>query len=187
MAFQLASRRRHQADDRSGLLPYPGVFLALLISVTPVTWIAKRLLKSRYQEYEAYNRLKTKFDISRVNRLFYWGFGVGCGVAVFVALNWYVLIRQEALIVHRALAVQEDRYSYADVRIIRTAPALIAPNGNTVYRREFVVTFANGRILSTSSRLSELTESRKRALMQLISARSNIPIQGTAVFERGEL
>jgi hypothetical protein len=165
----------------------PAFFLTLIVSVKPIVWIAKSVLQSRYLEYETYTCLKTKFDSSRVGPLLNWGVGTACGIAVFIALNWYVLIRQDALIIHGALAVQEDRYSYADVRTIRTAPALIAPNGNTVYRREFVATFANGRILSTSTLLSELTESRKRALMQLISARSNIPIQEIAVFQRSEL
>jgi hypothetical protein len=165
----------------------PAFFWSLLVGIAPVNWVGIRVLKTRYQEYEIYRSLKANSSVSRFNRFANFGYALACSTALFLGLNWYVLVRQDGLIVHRVFAVTEDRYNYAEVRSIRTAPALIAPNGHTVYRREFVATFSDGRKLSTNSLLMKLPEARKRTLMALISARSHIPVQEISVFQRGEL
>jgi hypothetical protein len=170
----------------------PALFLSLVVSAAPLIWIAKLLLGQRYREYEKYIALKVKYDVDRVSRLLIGVVGIGSGILVFLALNWYVLVLEDAVVVNRLLGLSEDYYHYADIRQIRTAPRLTAPNGNVVSRREFVVTLIDGRTWSTN--YLPMTRGKpkdqelvKRELIQVVSERSGVPIEEVKIFRWAEL
>lgn len=165
----------------------PAFFLALVLSAMPLAWLTKKWLGPNFHEYETYIRLKTKYDIDRVNRSLYWIVGVLFTLAVFLGLDWYVLVRADALVVNPLLGFGETVHPYTDVITIQTAPRLIAPNGNIVWRREFVVRFRDGQTWSTNSIPANMREAEKRELATLISKRSGTPIEEIAVFQKDAL
>ena len=165
----------------------PAFFVALVLPGAPLTWLARRLLGPRFAEYERYLVLKHNMDYARANRLAFRVMGWGSALAVFLGLNWYVLVRDDALVVNRLLAVTEDAYPYAAIRSIVTAPKLVPPSGDTVSRREFLVTFADGATWSTQGLPREQTEEQKAALIRSVSERAGVPVEEIALFEKNAL
>lgn len=162
----------------------PAFFLALVLPGAPLTWLARRLLGARFAEYDRYLVLKHGYDYARANRAALRVVGWGCAAAVFLGLNWYVLVRDDALVVNRLLAVTDDVHPYGDIRSIRTAPRLIAPNGSVKERREWLVTFADGATWSTSGLPGDLDEAQKAALIRPIAARAGVAVEEIPVFEK---
>ena len=162
----------------------PAFFVALVLPGAPLTWLARRVLGPRFAEYERYLVLKHHMDYARANRLAFRVIGWGSALAVFLGLNWYVLVRDDALVVNRLLTVTEDVHPYAGVRSIVTAPKLVAPNGNVVSRREFLVTFADGGTWSTQGLPREQTAEQKAALVREVSERSGVAVEEIPLFEK---
>jgi hypothetical protein len=108
-------------------------------------------------------------------------------LAVLALFDTYVVASPNELRVNPLLGL-ERRYAYTEVSEIVTAPALIAPNGNIVYRRVSLLKFKDGTTFSTDSiPEDELLERTPAALVQAIVERSGARIIEKAVFERGEL
>ncbi len=165
----------------------PAIMLAITLMMPFSDWAARRLLRERYAEYLAYLQLKTKMDISRVARLLVGGITAGCAVFIFLGLVWSVRVDPSGLAVHRYFSLSTERHSFNEVQAIRTAPRLIAPNGNLVLRREYVVEFAGGRSWSTNNVLAEPSVVEKRRLIELLCARSGVPVQEAEVLRKEEL
>jgi len=100
--------------------------------------------------------------------------------------NWYVLFMPTQIRFNPLLGVKEHVFEYRDIVAIRTASALIAPNGNTVQRREFVVRFSDSSSWNTNADPSEATEAQIAALVSAISERSGVLISELPVLGREE-
>ena len=162
----------------------PAFFVALVLPGAPLTWLARRLLGPRFAEYDRYLVLKHNMDYARANRIAFRIAGWGSALAVFLGLNWYVLVRDDALVVNRLLAVVEDVHPYSEVRRILTAPEFIAPNGSVKVRREYLVTFADSGTWSTMGLPREQTAEQKAALLRIVSDRSAVPVEEIPLFEK---
>lgn len=165
----------------------PSFFMALLLAGVLLTPAIKFLLKERYAEYERYAALRFGFDQNRVMK----GFGIvitsAFVVAVLALFDAYFVASETELRVNPLLGL-ERRYVYADVSEIMTAPALVAPNGNTVHRRVYLLRFNDGTSYTTDDMPEYELGSRSRTLLiQSIVQRSGISPKEKAVFERGEL
>ncbi len=165
----------------------PAMFLALVLAGNLSNVAARALLGERYPEYLAYQKLKHEMDLVRVGRLLTTGIGVACAIFVFMGLDWSVRLERDALVLNGYLSVGDERHPLSDIRGIRTAPALVAPNGNRVLRREYVVRFADGRSWTTNNVLSESSESEKRRLATLLAERSGVRIEEVPVLQRDDL
>jgi hypothetical protein len=165
----------------------PAFFMALLLSGYALMPLLKGILKDRYAEYERYAALKFGFDQNRVMKGFSITIVVAFVLVVIALFDTYVVASQTELRVNPLLGL-ERRYAYSDISEIVTAPALVAPNGNTVYRRVSLLKFNDGTTFSTDSIPEEELINRSRAaLVQAIVERSGVQITEKAVFERGEL
>lgn len=162
----------------------PAFFAALVLPGAPLTWLARRMLGPRFAEYDRYLVLKHRYDYARANRAALRVTGWGCALAVFLGLDWYVLVRDDALVVNGLVAVTDEVRPYADIRSIRTASRFIAPNGSVKERREWLVTFADGGTWSTFGLPAEQTELQKAAMVGSISARAGVTVEEIAVFEK---
>jgi hypothetical protein len=165
----------------------PSFFLALAISVIPASWIAKKWLGPFFHEYEIYYRLKHAFDVERVNRLAYWFVGCSSGVAIFLGLNWYILVNANSLVVNPIFSTTEREHLFTDIESIQTAPRLIAPNGNVVSRREFLIRFRGGHDWTTMNLPTNLRLKEKRNVVQFISKSSGIHVDEISVFTKDAL
>ncbi len=109
---------------------------------------------------------------------------------VFVVMGMfdlYVVASSESIRVNPFWGF-ERRYTYTDVAEIVTAPVFIAPKGNTVYRREYLIKFKDGTVLSSD--FIEVDEILKRSYQEFIAEiakRSGVMIQEKAFFQNGEL
>jgi len=163
----------------------PAFFLALVLPGAPLTWLAHRLLGPRFAEYDRYLSLKHRMDWARANRVALQVTGWGCALAIFLGLNWYVLVRADALVINRLLGVTEDVHPWASFRSIRTAPRFVAPNGSVKQRRQWLVTFEDGTTWSTLGGLPrEQTAAQTAALIAALSARARLPVEEIPVFEK---
>ncbi len=165
----------------------PALLLALTLMLPIFTWVSRRLLRERYPEYCAYLRLKTGMDVDRVARLFGVGVSVACAAFIFLGLDWWVRVAPDGLTVNRYLGIGEERHAFRDIRRIRTAPALVAPNGNVVARREFVVVFADGSSWSTNNGLSDPSPDDKLTLALILADRSGAEVEEVQVLRNEEL
>ncbi len=165
----------------------PAFFLALAVAAVPLKWVAARLLGPDYTEYETYLALKHRIDFARVNRLTCWAVGWLVGIIVALGLNWYVLIRSDAFVINPLFSFSETVHPYSDVQAIQTAPQLIAPNGNIVRRREFLIRFRDRSIWSTQNLPVTLNESEKRTMLEKVAERAGLPIEELQSFGKGVL
>ena len=165
----------------------PAFFMGLLLSGVVLTPILKRVLKERYAEYERYTALRFGFDQARAMKGLAIAICSAFALAVFAFFDAYVVASPGELRVNPFFGF-ERRYSYRDISEIVTAPALIAPNGNTVYRRIYLVRFNDGTSYTTDNMPEhELGERTRVQLMEAILQRSGLAPQEKPVFERGEL
>lgn len=165
----------------------PAFFMALLLSGVALTPVLKFLLKGRYAEYERYAALRFGFDHNRVMKGFAIVISSAFVLAVFALFDAYFVASENELRVNPLFGL-ERRYTYGDVSEIVTAPALIAPNGNAVHRRTYVVRFKDGTFYTTDNMPEyEVGNRSPFLLIESIVRRSGVSPREKAVFERGEL
>lgn len=165
----------------------PAFFMALLLSGLILTPALKWLLKERYAEYERYQALRFGFDQNRVMKGFSIAISSAFVLAVFALFDAYVVASPNELRVNPIFGL-ERRYLYSDIAGVLTAPALIAPNGNTVYRRVYVLKFKDGTAYTTDKMPEYEVGNRTRSLfIESVLQRSGLSPIEKAVFERGEL
>lgn len=165
----------------------PAFFMALLLSGVILTPVLKALLKERYAEYERYAALRFGFDQNRVMKGLAITISSAFVIAVLALFDTYVVVSPSELRVNGLLGL-ERRYSYSEISEVVTAPALIAPNGNTVRRRVYLLKFGDGYSYSTDNMPEyELRNRTRRVFIHTILQRSGLSPREKALFERGEL
>lgn len=165
----------------------PAFFMALLVAGLLLDPLVKALLRQRYAEFERYYALRFGFDQRRVLKGFAIVICTGFALGVFALLDAYCVASERGLRVNPLIGL-ERRYAYADIAEIVTAPAFIAPNGNTVQKRFHLVKFRDGTSYSTRNLPEHEIGGRDgAALAQAILRRSGLKPVEKAVFEDGEL
>lgn len=165
----------------------PAILLGIAGTLPISDLVARRLLGARYGEYQAYVEAKTGIDQARLARWLVSGTTALCAAFVLLGLDWSVRADAGGLALDRYFSLGVERHAWAEVQAIRSAPALIAPNGNRVGRREWVIRFADGRRWSTSNLLASPPEAEKRRLVELVLARSGAPVEEVEVLANEEL
>jgi hypothetical protein len=126
-------------------------------------------------------------DVQRVARIVGTVVSLAAAVFVFLGLDWCVRVDRDGLTLNRFLSVGAERHAWTNVREIRTAPALVAPNGSRVARREYVLRFADGRSWSTNQDLAHASPAEKRRLVSILAERSGVPISEVGLLRDEEL
>ncbi len=162
---------------------FPAVFLGAVISLV-LLWLGVRLhLGPRYVEYDRYEELK--WGIPR------WAPAAGL-FALFAAssagaaalLDCYAVFTADPIRVNEVFSVGGRAYRYADVRAIRTAPKWVAPIGNEVARREYVICFRDGSAWSTNWAPGSIIGADRLRLGELVSRGSGLEVVELAVLAR---
>jgi hypothetical protein len=165
----------------------PAALFAVVCSGMAAMWIVRRLLGQRYGEFLAYWSLSSGMDPISANVVVFQASTIICIGLIFLGLRTHVQLAGDALVVNGFLSTGEVRYSLADIEDIKTSARFVAPNGNVVARREYVVTFTGGRQWTTSYIASDPDQETKRRFMALLAARSGKPIEEVALFAKGEI
>lgn len=165
----------------------PAFFMALLLSGLPLTALLKVVLKQRYRDYERYSALRYGFDQRRVLKGLTALVCTGCALFTYLLFDAYVVASDQALRVNTLFGA-ERRYEYAQITEVVTAPALVAPNGNLVYRRVFLLRFADGSSYSSDNMpQQELGGRTREEWIDFVLRRSGRALTEKPVFQRGEL
>lgn len=165
----------------------PAMALALVSAARPTELLLRRVLGVRYAEFMEYQSVKYRFDAIRVNRLVFGGCVLGCAVFIFLGFDFHVLVQSDRLIVNGYFSVVERVRPFDTIAEIKTARKLIALNGNTVHRREYVMTFRSGGTWSTNYLPDGFPGERKPQVMEYISRASGVPIREVEVLQHHEL
>jgi hypothetical protein len=164
----------------------PAMFLGMLSAAPVLEGILRWLLKGRYREYVAYQNRRHGFDSEAIEKPFYLGVGGLSAIAACLIGNYYVLFTPNEIRINPLLGLRERVFAYEDVVAIHTAPALVAPNGDTVARREYAVHFSDSTLWNTNWDPSDATDEQVVSVVRAISERSGVPISELPVLGRDE-
>jgi hypothetical protein len=161
------------------------LFLGILSATLPMHWLYQRLLGEGYEEYTLYTNLKYRFDTWKAFRVIAYPLGVFCVVFVVLGLDCYIRLTPQAIVINRFLGLGETRYAYGQVRELKVAQFVRAPNGNVVLRPHVVVEFTDGFRLTTNGAILDQRLERDVAALRYVARQSGKPIQQVE-FDEGE-
>lgn len=173
------------------IVPVYWGFPALLLALTASGFVAMRVVQwrlgERYDEFLNYWAASSKMDPVKANTVVA---GICATLSILIislGLRPYVQLRDGHLAVQGYFSLTEARYPIAAVQTIKTSAHFIAPNGNLVSRREYIVGFTGGGRWTTAWIPSDPNEAAKRAFVETLSRRSGVAIEQVDHFGKGEL
>lgn len=120
------------------------MFLALFFSSMVYLSLAKRQLKESWPEFLLYNNYKYNMDYQKAFKVLIWILGV-LGIAVSgIIMDSGTAFTENEIRFNNFLGIGYTTYSYADVTEVNEVLKLVAPNGNIVSDRHFVIHFNDG-------------------------------------------
>lgn len=164
----------------------PAMMLGFACSGVIMMPLFKLMLGPRYPEILAFWSRDSKIDPIKANMVVLNVVIALTLMVVVLGLRPYVQLRSEELAVKGYFSAAERHYALSDIQRIRTAPRFIAPNGDTVTRREYVVTFSGNRHWATNYIPSDPDLATKRAFVETLAQRAHVPIEEVALFKKGE-
>jgi hypothetical protein len=165
----------------------PSLLLGLACGGMASMWIVRRLLGVRYPEFLDYWCQSSGMNSVRANVFVFQVSAALCVVLISLGLRAHVQLTDEALVVNGIFSSSEVTYPLAEIRNIQTSGRFVAPNGQLVLRREYVVHFSDGRHWSTTYIPSDPDFETKRNFIGMISDRAGKPIEEVALFTKNEL
>lgn len=121
----------------------PAIFGGLGLSASAYLKLQKILLQDRYNDYAAYSSLKYGFDADKVST-FVIKFLIVFVTAFFIlAINYYAYFDNDKIIISDFFQLTESRYEYKDIEAIKSVDKLIAPNGNVVIDKHYIIDFSD--------------------------------------------
>jgi hypothetical protein len=165
------------------MLALPCLFLGFATAWALLTFVYRRLLGERYAAYVRYDNLSSGFDGQRALRPILLGtFGLSF-FFVAASLSWHVVFRDDRVAFHSWCGLGDTSKRYSEVKDIRSAPQLRAPNGNLVDRREYVVEFDDGSTWSTNFEPGDLDPQTKKQRVDFVAERAKKPVRELKVLE----
>jgi multisubunit Na+/H+ antiporter MnhB subunit len=121
----------------------PAIFAGLGLSAFVFLKLQKPILKDRFNDYAAYSSLKYGFDADRVSN-FLIKFLIVFVTAFFIlAINYYAYFGNDKIMISDFFQLTESKYEYNDITAIKSVDKLIAPNGNVVIDKHYVIDFSD--------------------------------------------
>jgi hypothetical protein len=147
--FGIISDLRFSRIENDGLLflpdrmmwLIPAFFSGLGLSALVFMIVQRPLLKEKYNDYAAYSSMKYGFDADKVSNLLI-KFQLVLVTGFFIlAINNYAHFGNEKIAISDFFQLSESNYEYNDVIAIKSVEKLVAPNGNIVIDKHFVIDF----------------------------------------------
>jgi hypothetical protein len=154
----------------------PALLLGSITPAPPIEWFQARTLGRDYAGYQRYEAERYGVDSAKLTPYVLWGLLAVCLIFSLLGWNHFVVVKSDRLAMSGYFNPLSRVREFASITRIKTAGIVIAPNGNRVERREYVIHFASGDKWSTNNAPTGLTAFQKAPLMARISAASGIPI-----------
>ena len=152
------------------------LFAGMLVSATCMELYVRRTLGLDYPKYVQFQDEKHKYDTGKVLP---WVYGAMVTIVLFgtvTAASVFAHVYPDRLVQKGVLDVVENELQFQDIQTIRTAPILIAPNGNRVQRREFEIEFSGDEVWTTRWSPQDLSDDEKWEIAGYISTHSGVDI-----------
>lgn len=139
-AIQFFLDLRLKAYARASFVFVPGwefwlliaLFLGVMASAIPLNVILQWRLRERFAEYMAYQNLLYRFDVQRVTRIAFTGFGGFLALCLAFLLDWYAAFGDSEIVVNLFLSFSEKRYAYSDIQRFTVEHHASSENPNKV-------------------------------------------------------
>lgn len=155
----------------------PAEFIGILSAWRPLDVLYRVLLKERYAEFLAYQKLKYGIDQQRLEYPLYAITGGLCLAYVTLVLDWYALFTPAGITVNPFWTVGALQYSYGQVRSIRASDRFVGPTGKIVPQWSFVIDFDDGRRWGSRWSPARRDPARLREIAAYVARESGRPIE----------
>lgn len=138
------------SDAMITVAPYPEMlftisfFGGMLLSSIAMTIIPKRQLKGDWEEYQAYNNLKYKYNYVKVSKYGLRVFFIITLIITIGVLDWYSAFGQKEIKVNGMLSIGAKTYKYTDIARVKEVERIKAPNGEIRHEPHFIIEFSDG-------------------------------------------
>jgi hypothetical protein len=154
----------------------PSIFLGIISSAVPMECLYRSLLRDRYSRYERFCNERVGFDGKRVLAWLGACVAVGSVVGLVAGVTSFARFDEAGMEIGRPLGFRSKFHDYKSVKTIEHRTTFVAPNGTTVQRPHYVISFDDGTSWSTREGLRDpLPESDDR-IAQLVAQKSGRPI-----------
>lgn len=172
----------------------PAVFGAVGIAMWGFGEAMKKLTQGKdingddeYALYVRLHNLKSNYRVENVGRLLLGVVLVPSLLMLILIADNYTRFGKDSIALNPFFSIGETKHLYSDVAQIVTAPRLLAPNGNTVERRVYVIRFKGGDTWNSDNAPGEYTDSEYAQLVQGVSQKSGVKVREQEIFRRNEL
>lgn len=159
------------------------MFGGMLVSATCMELYVRRALGLNYGKYVRFQDEKHKYNTLKVLP---WIYGSLLAIVLFgtvTAASVFVHVYPDRVVRKGVFDLMANELQFRDIETIRTAPLLIAPNGNRVQRREFEIVFSGDVVWTTRWSPQDLSEDKKWEIARYISKHSGVEISELEVLE----
>jgi hypothetical protein len=154
----------------------PAIFSGLGLSAFIFTAIQKPILKEKYNDYIAYSNLKYGYDSDKVIKiLIKFLIVIVTGFFIF-AINNFASFGTEKIVISNFFQLTESKYNYKDVARIKSVDKLIAPNGNIVSDKHYIIDFSDSNKWS-SRQGGDSDYDKDTDMIKFISAKTGLKLE----------
>lgn len=161
--------------------PYPEMvfavsfFSGMLSSSIAMSVISKQQLKDDWEEYQAYNNLKYKYNYAKVTKYGLRVFAIIVLVLNIGVLDWYSAFGQNEIEVNGMLSIGTTKYMYNDIRQIKQVERIKAPSGEIRREPHFIIEFSNGK--NWNSRENGFVNDRlNNEILEMVIAKTHLEL-----------
>ncbi len=154
----------------------PAIFSGLGLSAFIFTAIQKPILKEKYNDYIAYSNLKYGYDSDRIIKILI-KFLIILVTGFFIfAINNFASFGTEKIVISNFFQLTESKYEYKDVTNIKSIEKLIAPNGNIVIDKHYIIDFSDSNKWS-SRQGGDSNYEKDSEMIKFISAKTGLDLK----------
>ncbi|HWE35850.1 MAG TPA: hypothetical protein VG406_04700 [Isosphaeraceae bacterium] len=157
----------------------PALFLGIVSSAVPMTLLYRALLGDRFGRFVRSCNERVGFDSWRLLRWLTALIALGSVAWFVVGVTTFACFDGAGVEIARPLEFRGTYYNYARVRTIEHRATFRAPNGNTISRPHYVVSFDDGSSWSTRGGLRDPVPDLDERIVRLVARKS-----GRAIVER---
>ncbi len=173
---------------------FPAIFGAMGISILAHAAATRKLLRGKgtdgddeYALYVRLQNLKSNYRAGNTSRILSGVLLISSLAMLVLFADNYTRIGKSEITLNPFFSLGETRHTYRDIERIVTAPRLLAPNGNTVERRVYLIRFRGGDKWNSDNAPGEYSDAELAQIVGGIAKKSGVTVTEQEIFQRDEL